>query len=314
MKNISLIKKFKSIFSHSGVSKIKITFRIIKLLFYKLIKKRFVKINFFNSKMILDLHTPGISKTLLLYEKRELLETDIIISEIKDNMNILDIGANIGYYAIIEASLINNGIIYAFEPDHRNIEILKKNIELNNFSDKIILFPYAVGDKNCSKKFFLSKETNLSSFLNNNKNINSVFVKCIKLDNFKDIDKIDFIRMDIEGYECMAIDGMMYFLRNTKKPLKLMIEVHPYLYTKIKYNFCKRLHLLSNFGFYVKYLVSAGVAKPQKIIDSGYKPIKTIKEGSLQRGLYADIKIEHLLKFLNSETKIVRAIFLEKKV
>lgn len=311
------MKSFKHIFSYSGVSKAEILINIIKLLSLKLINRRYVIKTVQSNKMLLDLNTPGISKTLFLYGKRELLETWIVKNEVKGDMNILDVGANIGYYALLEASLVDGGKVYAFEPDSRNMKLLQENIKLNNFANKIEAYPYAVSEKNCIRKFHLAQRRNLSRIVgnnNNNKPTNLISVKCIRLDEFSNMDKIDFIRMDIEGYECMAIDGMREFLKTTKKPIKLMIEVHPNLYDNDRFNFKERMNYLYSLDFYIKYLISAGVARPKIILDSGYEPIKTVKEGRLARGLYNDVEIKDLLNFLDSSTKIVRAIFFEKKV
>ncbi len=304
--------KIYNIFFCTGVSKIRIFLNIIRLVFYKLINKRFVIAKIYDNKMLLDLKTLGISQALFIYNKRELLDTEILISELKDNMNVLDIGANIGYYALLEASLLNRGRVYAFEPDPRNIEILEKNIKLNNFSGKISLYPYAVAEKNCIRKFNLAKQTNLNSFTRKEKNGDFIEVKCLKLNDFAKEKKIDFIRMDIEGYECMVVAGMIDFLR-TKENLKLQIEVHPSVFSIGEFSFLEELKILEKFGFQVKYLISAGIARPPQIISRGYKPIKSVREGKLTHGLYKDIKMEDLLLFLAYKMKIVRSIFLEKK-
>ena len=60
-------------------------------------------------------------------------------------------------------------------------------------------------------------------------------------------------------------------------------------------------------------MVSAGVAEPEQIINLGYKPIKTAREGKLTHGLYENVKIDDLMNFLKSDIKIVRSILLEKK-
>lgn len=305
-------KDYKYIFSYSGINKLKIFLNIIKLLFYKLVGKRFVIKEIYGNKMILDLDEPGISKILFLYGKREMLDTDIIRQEVGGNMNVLDVGANIGYYTILEASLLDKGKVYAFEPDPRNIEVLRKNVELNRMAQKISFYPYAVAEKNCTRKFNLSRETNLSSFTREDKKVDSIEVKCIKLDDFAKEKKMDFIRMDIEGYECMVVAGMIDFLRE-KEDVKLQIEVHPAVFNIGEFSFLKELKMLGEFGFRVKYLISAGTAKPAQIVDKGYKPIKSVREGKWSHGLYENIKMEDLLFFLDNETKIVRSILLEKK-
>ena len=303
-------------FYFTGVSKIKIFFNIIKVLFLLLIGKRFVQRDFFGKKIILDFKTHGLSKFVYIYGIREILDTQLIQQEIKGDMHVLDAGANIGYYAILEASLLSEqGKVYAFEPDARNVEVLKKNIALNNYSEKIKVYPYAVSDKDEMKKFQLYKESNINSFVKNAKKVKSeretVEMKCVKLDSFPEIDKVDFIRMDIEAYECYLLDGAMEFLKRKNK-IKLLIELHPEVYNENELNFINRLEKLKQLGFKVKYLISAGIPCPQKIIDKGYCPIRTAQELKWNRGLYENISMDHLIEFLRSEKKIIRTVLLEK--
>ena len=59
---------------------------------------------------------------------------------LEPGMNVLDIGANIGYYAIMESILVGtSGNVVAIEPMLPNIKMLRKNIELNNLTDSITL-------------------------------------------------------------------------------------------------------------------------------------------------------------------------------
>jgi len=300
-----------NIFAYTGISKIRIFLNIIRLLFYKLINKTSVITKIHGNKMLLDLKTLGTSEVLFVYGKRELLDTQILIEELKHDMNVLDIGANIGYYVLLEASLLDNGKVYAFEPDPRNIEILEKNIKINNFSEKVSLFPYAVAEKDCVRKFSLSEQTNLNSFTRKYGNIGHIEVKCMKLNDFAKEKKIDFLRMDIEGYECMALAGMMDFLKE-KENLKLQIELHPSVFNIGEFSFLEELSMLEKFGFRTKYLISAGKAKQPKILQRGYNPIRVVREGKWGHGLYKDIKMEDLLFFLDDKTKIVRSILLCK--
>lgn len=302
-------------FYHDRISKTKILINIIKLFFYILLGKKFVIKEFFGKKLILDFKTHGVSKYVFIYGIREILDTELVMQEIKGDMNILDAGANIGYYAILEASLINKGKVYAFEPDPRNIEVLEKNIKLNNFSEKIKLYPYAVGNEDSVKKFNLYEESNISSFIKNIKKQGEkklIDIKCVKLDNFPEIDKIDFIRSDIEGYECFLIDGMMEFLKR-KKNIKLLMELHPDCYNDQELDFTKRLEELKKIGFKAKYIISAGVAEPKEIINKGYRPVKTAQELKWKRGLYKNVKMDDLIGFVKNDKKIVRTILLEKK-
>lgn len=307
------IRHYFYIFSYTGANRVKVFLNIIQLLFYKLIKKKEAVKEINGSTMLLDLSRPGISKILFICNKRELLNTGIIKQEVKGDMNVLDIGANIGYYALLEASLLDRkGKVYAFEPDPRNAELLKRNIVLNNFEEKIKFFPCAVAEENCFRNFKLNKQTNLSSFTRGGaEKIANVETRCVKLDDLPYIDQIDFVRMDVEGYECMVVAGMMEFLKR-KNNLKMQIEIHPAAFNIGKFRFPEQLKELEALGFKVKSLITAASDRPRPIIDKGYKLVKSVREGKWRRGLYENIKMDDLIDFLKRDPKIVRSIFLEK--
>jgi FkbM family methyltransferase len=301
LKNHLILEVHKSLFSSNGL--------IIK------------KVH--ENKMYLDLSYPGISRDLAIYGTREKLEVEILKTELEQGWTVLDIGANIGYYSLLEASLVGDkGKIYALEPEPRNLKLLAKNIELNNYSNIVETYPLAVSDKSGLSKLYLSEFSNLHTMIKSNEDTISehkseelrfIEVKTVKVDDFlKDKGSINFIRMDIEGYECEAIDGIVKTLDDAPPPIKLLIEVHPYFYNENNRNFKLRLIKLKELGFKAKYIVSAGVACPPKIIESGYRPLKTIREGRFSRGLYKDVAMEDLINFIHFRPKIVRAVLLVK--
>ena len=76
----------------------------------------------------------GIGRALYVFRSRELDHKWMLDNELSSGNVVLDLGANIGYYAIMEARKIGGtGKIYAIEPDPRNIELLQKNIFHYNF-------------------------------------------------------------------------------------------------------------------------------------------------------------------------------------
>jgi len=262
------------------------------------------------------LETHGLSKYVYLYKTREILDNDIIMKEVHGDMHILEAGANIGYYVLLESTLLDKGgKIYAFEPDPRNVEVLRKNIKVNNLESMVDIHPYAVGDKDSVGQFRLYKESNMNSFVKNikknDKDETLIDMKYVKLDSFSEIDKVDFMRMDIEAYECFLLDGAMEFLKR-KKNIKLLIELHPDCYNEGELNFNRRLKELGDIGFEVRYLISAGIPRPKEIVAKGYEPIKTARELKWERGLYENVKMEDLIEFVGNPTKIVRTILLEK--
>ena len=107
--------------------------------------------------MFLDSDDRGISRGLILFGEREIDQKIIIEKSLHPGMCIYDIGANIGYYVIMENKIINKkGKIIAIEPSKKNIKLLKKNLKLNNISRKnVVIINSAISDF-IGKKIFYS--------------------------------------------------------------------------------------------------------------------------------------------------------------
>jgi len=224
----------------------------------------------------------------------------VVQKEIKDGMKILEVGANIGYYALLEATRLTSGKVFAMEPDPRNQELLRNQAALNGCEDKIIIYPCAASDRNGTDLFYLGERTNLSSFVKQPEVAVSIEVQCMKLDNFPAINQIDFIRMDIQGYECKVLEGLRQSLATRTKPLQIFVELHNEAYNDGDMSFTRQMrHLLAN-GFRVKYLVSNegfGLA----FAEHGYQVRRSGVETHIVRDLYEDIAPDHAISFVEKE-------------
>jgi len=191
-------------------------------------------------KMFLDLKKDeGISKFLMIYGKREPLSVDhlLALGILKEGGVALDLGANIGYYALLESKLVgNNGLVYAVEPVLNNLRLLKKNIELNHMNN-VNTYNLAMGREDKAQvEIYMRSKGNLSSLTplspEYGKIVATEQVKMRSVDTFvrQEIGRTpDFIRMDVEGYELEILEGMKETMR--EKPC-LQIEFHPTLLNK----------------------------------------------------------------------------------
>ena len=104
------------------------------ILFYqKFLPTNLIKKRIFDFRMFLNPIDRGISRTLILFGVRELDHKKILELVLKKNMKVFDLGANIGYYVLMESELIcNKGKILAIEPVKKNMQLLEKNLKLNN--------------------------------------------------------------------------------------------------------------------------------------------------------------------------------------
>lgn len=182
-------------------------------------------------KMYLD---PTDNQSLSIFGIYEPMETALVKKEIKPNNVVLDIGAFIGYYSLIFARLVgNNGKVFAFELNPTPFSTLKKNIEINNYQNVIL-----------ENKGASNTDENLKSGEH-----------LVSLNTyFKNKDpKIDFIKMDIEGGEMQALEGMTSLIENNDN-IRIMTEFHPTELKKFGTNPEDYLNQLRNFDFNIYHI------------------------------------------------------------
>ena len=117
-----------------------------------------------NSKMYLYPRQGGINYDLYLYKKREPMCTDFLIhsSILKEGDVVLDIGANIGYYVLIESKLVGKtGQVYAVEPVTSTFELMQKNLQLNGLTN-VSASNFAFGEKDGESEIYVCNESNFA--------------------------------------------------------------------------------------------------------------------------------------------------------
>ncbi len=184
-------------------------------------------------KMIMIPNDPGISTELSIFKSHEPINTQIISRILKKGMTCLDIGGNIGYYVLLERQLVGDeGRIIAFEPSPRNYNYLKKNIQLQNVTN-ISAYNFACGDKDGNATFFINKKSNgckiiAEGVIPPDQSLGTLSEVPVRiLDPFIEelkLDRVDFIRMDAEGYELHIFKGLKKTLEKFK-PI-ISIELH----------------------------------------------------------------------------------------
>lgn len=141
---------------------------------------------------------------------------------------IFDVGAHIGTFTKMLKTVYKKNLFYCFEPNKTSFNHLK-----NLQNDKTIVVNAGVGDKIGVKKIRITlidltstlSKTNLHStyykikkyIIKEKKNFHKI--KIITLDKFckmKKIKKIDFLKIDVEGYELKVLIGSKKIIKNTK--------------------------------------------------------------------------------------------------
>lgn len=138
-----------------------------------------------------------------------------------------DIGANIGLYSLFVAKrLRNKGRVISFEPDAKTYNRFIENIKLNNLLN-INAINKAVGDNNGYVKLVCNKDSAKTYVSKEHKN-NIYEVELVKFDDFlikNKITNVDYIKIDVEGFEFFVLLGMREFLINNP-PRIIQIELY----------------------------------------------------------------------------------------
>jgi FkbM family methyltransferase len=197
-----------------------------------------------NYWMWIDLDDPGLSKDLISYGVREPRSSEALTQELlrmkrdgDDPVTIMEMGANIGYYALLEATVLGDDAdIHAFEPEPQNVSLLQRNIKLNDVEDAFTTHQMAVGDEVTSVELEVTDKSNLNAVHSEGKNIGelgtgeTVTVEQISVDQYVnnnelDPEDIDLLRMDVEGHEYEIFKGMQSVL-NCDSDVVVFLETH----------------------------------------------------------------------------------------
>jgi len=178
--------------------------------------------------------------------------TDVVNRLVKPNDYVLDIGANIGYFSVIFSKLVGeNGKVFAFEPTSDYLKTLKLNLAANNISHCEVL-PYGLSNKEQELEIYLNVHSATLHDPLKNEITPKEIIKLDTLDNFitkNKIDKIDFIKIDVDGHEPLILEGAWETLEKYK-PI-ILLEISHMHYLKAGYNAWNFYKMLKDKQYFI---------------------------------------------------------------
>jgi len=160
----------------------------------------------------------------------EEMESSFILHNLKDGDVFIDVGANIGYFSMLAAQQ-KAAIVLAIEPIPKTYEMLNMNIEHNMFANVIQSLNVALGSKSYTAKFTcaLGPKNHAEYEANNiHSNLPTIDVEVVTLESLvrsrNEINKIDFIKVDIEGCEYDFLLGAKESIEIFKPMIMMEIE------------------------------------------------------------------------------------------
>jgi len=278
--------------------------------------KRFIKKRIHDFWMYLDTNDPGISRTLLLFGSREEDHRIILKRVLRPGMRILDIGANIGYYVLMERSMIGpDGHIIAVEAAPANTDLLNMSLAENN-AENVTVRQWAVSSDSGIKKFHLSELSNLNSFAGAGDAPQRLTGEVIDVET-KTVPQIaaefgvpDLIRMDVEGHEVEIFNGMLGAIESGELSPMIIFETHIRRYAR-DHDFVRPLERMFAAGYEVRYLASSSESGTKIINNLGYRGGAPFRTDFKWRSIYENIAPNHAIGLI-CRTGGARTVLLAK--
>lgn len=275
------------------------------------------KIEIFSKSLVIDLSLPGISNAIYSEKYREIDHTNIFSEKLLDKKKILDLGANIGYYMLLEATDSDkNSDILCIEPDPRNISLLKENIKINSLDQKVSVVEAVVSGKDGEVPINIRDASNLNKISENFiEDKNTILIKSMTLNSiFKNHGKFDCLRMDVEGAESEILSkNSDNFLNSMPLGSLIFMEIHPNQYIGGDDAMTDALNKIYNCGFKNYDIVTSGKKPHSKILNNLGKSENKYIDGKFNRFHYKNISFEYIKDFALHTPKIIRYIIAEKK-
>ncbi|PIY79904.1 MAG: hypothetical protein COY81_00230 [Candidatus Pacebacteria bacterium CG_4_10_14_0_8_um_filter_43_12] len=181
-------------------------------------------------------------------------EMAFIHSYLRRNDIMFDVGANIGAISLLAADKITAGKVYAFEPTPSILAQLETNINLNKLGERIHTCSKAVSNSDGLLTFMIGKnsEVNHLAVKNNFDGSQAIQVPSVTVDTFlreEQIDRINLLKVDVEGAEMSVFQGAIHNLQNHSIEV-IIFEVNPNI-ALYGHTPQELLALVSSFGYQI---------------------------------------------------------------
>ena len=145
---------------------------------------------------------------------------------IDPNATVIDAGANIGVFTVIAALQAKGGRVFAIEPVNENFRLLKANVEANGL-ENVVLVKKAISDTAGTTRMYMTNpgSTSILEPTTPDRPIEVEICQSITINELLEtnkLDRVDFMKMDIEGAEFLAFRDWTWL----ERVVRIVLEVH----------------------------------------------------------------------------------------
>lgn len=177
---------------------------------------------------------------------------------VKPDAVVIDIGAHIGYYTDLFSELVGkNGKVHALEVSPENFPLLVKNLKARNRVN-VNTYQYAASDRSGVVNLHVSPgHSNHSLVAGYTPSEQTIAVEAVRLDDLIPNEKIDFIKIDVEGHEPHVLNGMRNLIQRSDNVV-LLVEFNPIALSKEHASPQVLLDLLKELGLTYQAILEDG--------------------------------------------------------
>jgi methyltransferase, FkbM family len=197
-----------------------------------------------------------------LIVRNDVRQMEYFAERVKDGDFFVDVGANVGHYAVPVASMVGDtGQIIAFEPEIEARTLLERNIALNKLAARIRVEPFAVCDSQGTRAFYSRHDDSMSSLHREGFGTNSgmadiseTLVKTVSLDDYlasHGLRDPDWLKIDAEGAEIQVLRGARRALQGRTN---IVCELHPYAWEAFDSTFDELVSLVQGANRKMRFL------------------------------------------------------------
>ncbi|MEH6593152.1 MAG: FkbM family methyltransferase [Halioglobus sp.] len=179
-------------------------------------------------------------------------ETTLLLDILEPGSVFVDVGANIGYFSILAASVVGEaGKVIAFEPDPANARLLRSSCDLNGLQSMVDVVEAGLATTACAGQLYLS-EDNLGDHQIYAGGEVRESLPIVLLNGSEalapKLDRLDLLKVDTQGSEFEVISGLMPLLSALACPPQIIIELTPYSLREAGASGRQLIELLATLG------------------------------------------------------------------
>lgn len=196
-----------------------------------------------------------IQQKIYFYGAYEPIEVSLLLSMLGPGDVVVDAGANIGFYTLMMAKKVGaSGAVHSFEPVASNFKVLGRHVLLNDSPSQIFLNEKALWNESKTLEFKIDAnfEFNPGGYSSGKVENPVSIVSCpaVTLADYfaaTNINRLDAIKMDIEGAELFALQGAKALLE--KFHPTILLEISPITCAGFDYKTEDLWNFLKQFGY-----------------------------------------------------------------